>query len=83
MLDYAHANIQTASEAVHHGAPADAPFYRVIGAPTGERGFGWPTKDICGMSLLGKGLQLVVTPAVLSIAVPGVLHHLEDKNRES
>lgn len=31
------------------------------------------------MSFLGEGLQLVVTPAVLSVAVPGVLHHLKEK----
>lgn len=31
------------------------------------------------MSFLGKGLQLVVTPAVLSVAVPGMLHHLKKK----
>lgn len=42
-------------------------------------GLARPTKDICGMSLLGEGLQLVVTPAVLSVAVPGMLHHLEKK----
>lgn len=40
----------------------------------------WPTEDICGMSFLGEGLQLVVTPAVLSVAVPGVLHHLKEKS---
>lgn len=43
----------------------------------------WPTKDIGGMSLLGEGLQLVVTPAVLSVAVPGMFHHLEDKNKKN
>lgn len=31
------------------------------------------------MSFLGEGLQLVVAPAVLPVAVPGVLHHLKDK----
>lgn len=45
----------------------------------GWEGFVWPTKDICGMSFLGEGLQLVVTPAVLSVAVPGMLHHLKKK----
>lgn len=30
------------------------------------------------MSFLGEGLQLIVTPAVLSVAVPGVLHHLKE-----
>lgn len=43
------------------------------------RGGGRLTKDICGMSFLGEGLQLVVTPAVLSVAVPGVLHHLKEQ----
>ncbi len=42
----------------------------------GREGFVWLTEDICGMSFLGEGLQLVVTPAVLSVAVPCVLHHL-------
>lgn len=77
---------QTLSEAVHMAHPLMHLFIalseRLSGAPTGGRAFGWPTKDICGMSLFGEGLQLVVTPAVLSVAVPGVLHHLEDKNRE-
>lgn len=46
---------------------------------SGTEGFVWLTKDICGMSFLCEGLQLVVTPAVLSVAVPGMLHHLKKK----
>lgn len=40
----------------------------------------WLTEDIRGMAFLGEGLQLIVTPAVLSVAVPGVLHHLEKED---
>lgn len=42
-----------------------------------RRGSSRLTKDVSGMSLLGEGLQLVVAPAVLSVAVPRVLHHLQ------
>lgn len=35
------------------------------------------TEDIGGMSFLGQRLQLIVTPAILSVAVPCVLHHLQ------
>lgn len=56
-------------------------FKCVSTVPLREKGLGWPTKDICGMPLLGEGLQLVVTPAILSVAVPGMLHHLQDKNK--
>lgn len=34
------------------------------------------------MSFLGEGLQLVVTPAVLSVAVPGMFHHLDQRKTE-
>lgn len=50
--------------------------------PMGKGGSIWLTKDICGMSFLGDGLQLVVTPAVLSVAVPGMFHHLKKKQKE-
>lgn len=43
----------------------------------------WLTKDICGMSFLSDGLQLVVTPAVLSVAVPRMLHHLRINNNKN
>lgn len=47
-----------------------------------ERGFFffWLTKDVCRMSFFCKGLQFVVTPAVLSVAVPGMFHHLKRQN---
>lgn len=46
---------------------------------SGREGCVWLTKDICGMSFFGEGLQLVMTPAILSVAVPCMLHHLEKK----
>lgn len=79
VFDYAGTNVQTASEVVHLLVAHEC----VSKVLMGEKGLGWPTKDICGMSLLGEGLQLVVSPAVLPVAVPGMLHHLEDKERES
>lgn len=42
----------------------------------GENGCSSLTKYICGMSFLGNRFELVVSPAVLPVAVPCVLHHL-------
>lgn len=38
------------------------------------------TEDIGGMSFLGNGFDLIVAPAVLPVAVPCMLHHLEHRN---
>ncbi len=38
------------------------------------------TEDIGGMSFLGDGFDLIVAPAVLPVAVPRMLHHLEHRN---
>lgn len=41
------------------------------------------TKDVCGMSFLSDGLELVVTPAILPVAVPRMLHHLENRHKHA
>lgn len=42
----------------------------------GKNGCSSLTKYIGGMSFLGDRFELVVSPAVLPVAVPCVLHHL-------
>lgn len=40
------------------------------------------TKDIGGMSFLCERFQLVVSPSVLSVAVPRMLHHLQHTHEQ-
>lgn len=40
-----------------------------------------PTKYVGGMSFPGNWFELIMSPSILPIIVPGMLHHLRDKKK--